>query len=345
MLNRLTSIRLNADYYNNYYIGQIVKQTPQWTTFQSIDEANNIGGINILNNSEISFPQNANDLAFYKLLEKAGKIKDPFNQQEKNKEVISWKWTNLTDLFKIIQDQKLIVDLETRDDYLSGRIQEVSDDNIQIAPLDSEFLLADQISKIELQDIISISINVTMSNFLTSWQKDYQFQTESQLKEFYFSYEEKERQDDFLLGKVIAETQDSYLVEAITDWGTLDSYTLVNKNWLSHCRQNKFLFYDYLVKQNKKIGAYNQNNLKIAIPEQLAVKSVIQSSPVNSIITVNNIAYTGQNIGILKTKSDYGFTMQNFDNYKLVGIDRFDYRSIASMDLVSNDQYYYQVLL
>lgn len=63
------------------------------------------------------------------------------------------------------------------------------------------------------------------------------------------------------------------------------------------------------------------------------------------IIIVNDIFYTNQNIGVLKKKNNYSFILQNFDNYHLTYNDTFRYEDIASIDLESNDQVYYQLLL
>lgn len=346
MLNKLTSIRLNSDNLDDFYIGHIFKQTPQWTALEAIDNYNNLGGIEIFSNSEISFPLNENDLKFYNLLRENSKIKDPFNQRIENKAIISWNWANLTDLLTLVKGQKLIIDIETRDDFFSGRVENIDNKNVQLRELNSDFLLTNLISKINIEDIVSLSINAAMSNYINDWQKvSPNFSPESELVEIYFEYEVKDRQDNFLLGNVICESEKTLLVESINEEGMLDSYTLVNKKWIKQIKENKIRFYDYLIAQNKDKKVFNQNDLQVNKTNFSSIKDTIKFLTINSIITVDNIAYTNSNIGILKRVADNCFTIQNFDNYQLTYEDNFNYSNIASVDLASNDQYYYQVLI
>lgn len=274
---------------------------------------------------------------------KENKIKDPFQQDERNRKFLSWKWTNLVELFNIINKQNVIVDIETQDDFYSGKVISINDSVLELRELDRNFRLSTSYVKVNLQEILIISLNFAMSDCINEWQKLNFKSSKSELVEIYFDYENENRKESFLLGRIIEEEANSLLVEAITEEGMLDAYILVNKKWVSDIRENTVRFYDYLIEKNKNNGTFNQNGLKVS-NDALTIRDAIQNVSLGQIITVNNIAYTGQNIGILKGKNKYGFTIQNFDNYKLVHEDIFNYDSIASVDLDSNDNYYYKVL-
>ena len=274
---------------------------------------------------------------------KENKIKDPFQQDERNRKFLSWKWTNLVELFNIINKQNVIVDIETQDDIYSGKVIDVNDSFIELHELDNDFRLSTSCIKVSLQEIFTISLNFAMSDYINQWQKVSLESSKSELVEIYFDYENENRKESFLLGRIIEEEANSLLVETITEDGLLDSYTLVNKKWVSDIRENSIKFYDYLIEKNKNNGTFNQNGLKVS-NDALTIRDAIQNFHLGQIITVNNIAYTSQNIGILKKKNQYGFTIQNFDNYRLAHDDTFNYDSIASVDLDSNDYYFYKVL-
>lgn len=274
---------------------------------------------------------------------KENKIKDPFQQDERNRKFLSWKWTDLVELFNSINKQNVIVDIETQDDFYSGKVIGVNDSVLELRELDRNFRLSTSYVKVNLQEILIISLNFAMSDCINEWQKLNSKSSKSELVEIYFDYENENRKESFLLGRIIEEEANSFLVEAITEEGMLDAYTLVNKKWVSDIRETRVRFYDYLIEKNKNNGTFNQNGLKVS-NDALTIRDAIQNVSLGQIITVNNIAYTGQNIGILKGKNKYGFTIQNFDNYKLVHEDIFNYDSIASVDLDSNDNYYYKVL-
>lgn len=347
-MNKLISVRLDYDSYDDFYIGRIIKQTPKWTVFEAIDEDYNIGSISFFVNSKISFPQNNNDLSFYELLLRKSQIKDPFNQIKKNQEVLSWKWDSLDKLLKIIKEKMLVVDIETGTDFFSGIIIDTKSENLVLRLLNFDFLYSDLIENIDLSKIVSISINFTMSEYINKWQNIIRSSNKkSNLVEIYFDYDIKERQDNFLLGKIIAESEKVLLVEAITDQGLLSSYTLISKKWIKQIKKNEFRFYDYLIAQNKKLNIFNQNHLTIASYKlrDLSIEAAIKEMELGQIIIVNDIFYTNQNIGVLKKKNNYSFILQNFDNYHLTYDDIFRYEDIASIDLESNDQLYYQFVL
>lgn len=347
-MDKLTSVRLDSDLYDDFYIGRIIKQTPKWTVFEGIDEDYNIGSISFFANPKISFPQNNNDLSFYELLLQKNQIKDPFNQIKKNQEVLSWEWDSLDKLLKIIKEKMLIVDIETEIGFFSGVIIDVKNKNLVLRLLDFDFSYSDLIENIALSKIVSISINFTMSEYINKWQNISQwFNRKSNLVEIYFDYDVEERRDNFLLGKIITESTNALLVEVITEQGMLNSYTLLNKKWIRQIKENEVGFYDYLIDQNKKLNIFNQNHLTIANCKfkDLAIEAAIKEIELGQIIIVNDIFYNNQNIGVLKKKNDYSFILQNFDNYKLTYNDTFRYEDIASIDLVSKDQTYYQFLI
>lgn len=330
-MSKLIKISFNPDL-SNYLVGNIVSQNTEFILLQAIDQDGNLGGLEYIKKSEdILIQKEAPEVDFYGNFE----IKDLFNLKRLNEKFIDSRFTSFKELLQNISSSNLITIKTKNSSELTGYVLRVEDSKLIFELNTQAYPLI-----IPIEDILGISIN-DINNLLEDKYYDNEVST-SDLVALYLDYEDDNRFGEALIGTVIFHNDDYLVLENLNDIGQLDSYVLIDRNYIVHTEQyTKMLgYYESLKNWQIQNGSFDPNGLKEQLPhldKSISIEKLLKSK-INNWVTINDYQLNNVNIGKIIRVEDKKIFLKNINNFKLDNnIQEFSCADLASVDLISND--------
>ena len=330
-MSKLTKIIFNLDL-DDCLIGNIVSQNTKFILLQAVDQDGNLGGLEYIKKSEnIVIQKQAPEVDFYGNFE----IKDLFNLRQLNEKFIDFRFTSFKELFQNISSSNLITIKTKNSSELTGYVLKVDDSKVFFELNTQDYPLV-----IPIEDILGISIN-DINNLLEAKYHDNEVST-SDLVALYLDYEDDSRFGEALVGTVIFHNDDYLVLENLNDIGQLDSYVLINRDFIIHTEQYTEMlgYYEFLKNWQIQNGSFDPNHLSEQLPElgeSINIEEFLKNQN-GEIITVNDYQLDNVNTGKVVGIEDKKIFLKNIDNFKLdSNIQEFNYSDLASVDLISND--------
>ncbi|MBP2058435.1 hypothetical protein J2Z60_001614 [Lactobacillus colini] len=327
----LVKIVLNLNT-NDYYIGYIVDQNQEFVVLQSIDADGNLGGLEYIKNSAIkTIKQDSPELDFCNHF----KVRDIFNLKKLNSSFLSLDIDSFESLLAKISTHELITVSTKNGNDLTGHVLKADNLKVLFKLNNQEYPLV-----IPIEDIVGISIN-DIKNILENIYHEAS-SNQDDLVALYLDYEDDERFGEALIGAVVFHNDDYLVLESLNDIGQLDSYVLINRNYIVHTDQDTELlsYYSFLKKWQIKNGSFDFNNLRsqlIQFDQSISIDSFLQSK-IGDMVTINDYQLDNVNTGKIVKLEDKKLYLSNIDDFRLSNnIQEFNYSDLASVDLISND--------
>lgn len=330
-MSKLIKISFNLDL-SNYLMGNIVSQNTEFILLQAIDQDGNLGGLEYIKKLEdIVIQKEAPEVDFYN----AFKIKDLFNLKRLNEKFINSRFISFKELLQNISSSNLITIKTKNLSELTGYVLEVEDSKLIFELNTQAYPLI-----IPIEDILRISIN-DISNLLEAKYHDNGFST-SDLVALYLDYEDDDRFGEALIGTVIFHNDDYLVLKNLNEIGQLDSYVLINRDFIVHTEQYTEMlgYYEFLKNWQIQNGSFDPNNLREQLPyidKSISIEQFLKSK-LNKLTTINDYQLDNINTGKVVGLEDKKLFLKNIDDFKLENnIQEFNYSDLASVDLISND--------
>lgn len=330
-MSKLIKISFNLDL-SNYLMGNIVSQNTEFILLQAIDQDGNLGGLEYIKKLEdIVIQKEAPEVDFYN----AFKIKDLFNLKRLNEKFINSRFISFKELLQNISSSNLITIKTKNLSELTGYVLEVEDSKLIFELNTQAYPLI-----IPIEDILRISIN-DISNLLEAKYHDNGFST-SDLVALYLDYEDDDRFGEALIGTVIFHNDDYLVLKNLNEIGQLDSYVLINRDFIVHTEQYTEMlgYYEFLKNWQIQNGSFDPNNLREQLPyidKSISIEQFLKSK-LNKLTTINDYQLDNINTGKVVGLEDKRLFLKNIDDFKLENnIQEFNYSDLASVDLISND--------
>lgn len=243
-------------------------------------------------------------------------------------------------LSNLCQNKNIITLTLSNGEEISGKIASIASDQITFQRRNSFFELDELPVIIKMDKIVSIAVNDEADIIFQKWLDSDQV-PDSGICAFYPMYSGDERFTNYLAGKILAENDDYFLVQAVDDVGQLNAVTVIDKDHIAHVSEesDELDYLNFAVNEQKKNDAFDPFNLmkKInpAIIESKDMKQIILDYPDDRLLSVDDVNFDGQDLGYLSQKDVDSFTMQVVNEYSVDRSIQFNYDDIVSVDLTS----------
>lgn len=326
---------------DDYLVGQIISQTPTWTTLIAVDQAGNWGGVEFIKNSAVKNQAQTKDLAFFKYLEQNDQIKDVFNLADQNQAFLKQNFTQLEDVLAYLVKNKSYVSLRTTSgNELSGLVEKTNCDELVLREINDDYLLNEFSTLIPLTQIVEVSINNIDNRLFSKWQ-NFEQAANKGLISFYPDYESDERFTNHLVGKIIKEYDDCALVQGINEIGQLTSISLVNYDQIVHFETDsvELAFLSFAVDYQKKNHSYDPQNLLDKV-QDIEVKNNFADTLVayqDKLIEISSVDYDAGDWGKIIKLDKTSFSFKVLDDYQFTETISFDYEELDSIDFFNSN--------
>lgn len=312
---------------NSYYIGEVIKNNGSFTIINAIDIDGNQGGLEILRNTDLTISNEDPGLNYYRSI----RINDPYHLRERNKQILSWKWENLAELFQKIYDEDLVINIETKSgNFYSGEVDFIDNNLIYLKEKTENMELEEFPTVLLFDQISSISINEIPNVLFFDWYDHLsEYKNELNLNLIYLNYEDQKKFEKPLIGKIIQDNPDNFLVKEINNIGQLVGVVRINKNFIARINNNSSIlpYYNFWIKYQLKNNLYDNENLeKLKIP--------MSNNTIGQIISVTD-KRLGKIIGILVQKKADNIYIKPVDNYYVQDTIKINLKNIVKVDLIS----------
>lgn len=322
-----------------YYIGSIKSKFDQWLIIQTIDEEGNLGGLEVIDNEQFELVDKAKEIDFYKRLIGKESFKDIFHLSTLNKSFLKHNFQNMIDVLNYFCQSKMIITVTLNSKLeFSGQIINVGNNQIIMKRRTSSFELSELPVIVDITKIISIAVNDEANIIFQKWLKINQIPN-NDICAFYPAYYGDDRFTNYLAGKILAQNNNYFLIQAIDDIGQLNAITVIAKGYIAHVsEENDELDYlTFAVNEQKKNNSFDSlelmANIDSTIIQNKDMKQIILDYPDDKLIAVDDVNFDGQDIGYLSKKGDKSFTMQVINGYSADRSIQFNYEDIVSIDL------------
>ncbi|GFZ27723.1 hypothetical protein [Lactobacillus corticis] len=294
-MNKITTLRLNADSSDEYYVGIKIKQINDWLLFEPINSDNYWDGVIWMRIDQV---QEFNDK---KISESHLKnLADPFNKRAMNSRLI-----NELSLDSFVGH---VITVQTSDGKeITGRLENVAKSALFISEFVNIYQREERAISVNLQDIIMVIPAEIENDLLNKWYKATNL-PKSNLVEIYLH---GQPQEEFFLGQILAENDHSLLLASITDTGVFDDLVVFKKADCDKIIKDdpKLPYYQFMLNahlENK--SADPQHLLDREVKLQAAKDMLAQKEPGSSIqiITKSQPDYI---FGNLEGKDDTGIVV------------------------------------
>lgn len=352
MDTNLTEIHLKIDDPDDYYIGTVVKKTPKITILQAIDEDGDQGGTLIFKNDCISNTLTSSDnITFYQYMITRKMVKDPFNLKEKNAQFLEQNFDDFFAILTYLIKNKEIASVIATDGFTyTGLFTKIDKNEVRLKEKTADYQLETFETVIPLAKIGAIDLNVPDTLVFNDWLKqDKKEANDLNLVEIFLSYDDDDRNGEFITGKILAKNKNNLLVETYNDLGQVDSISVLQYSKITHiASEDSFLDYlAYLIKRNEKAGTvdpyaltqmWKMDTTICNLDNVPTIKQLLkwkQSSKI--LIDVDSSNYTTDNLGIITHADDQTVTQKVIDGYQLTDERTYAYQDIDLVTLYSRE--------
>ncbi|QNQ82676.1 hypothetical protein FP435_01545 [Lactobacillus sp. PV037] len=235
----VVEIHLKKDH-SSYFFGNSLIETPDYLALQSVDENGYLGGIYFIKKSAISAVKTNSD----EIEDLKNKIIDPFSLKKNSEELLK-EFLTQQDIKKLCQENSLIY-LETADENYHGKVKSINSKEITLTELDYE----NHQLTVLLDEVQVFGFKLLEDKLLDEYLNSETSIENSDLVEIDLKNQSPIEQNEFLVGKIIREDEDTIIIESLNDLGQLESVTAIKTSVIEKIvKKDDYLNYIEFLKQ------------------------------------------------------------------------------------------------